>query len=550
MTTKKHRPPARDEVTLIFHPGLKIGAVVGETILNASWRAGIALESSCGGQGWCGRCRVRISPPPPPAPEDTPFFSQRELEEGWRLACRSEVRGSASIEAPAGRKHTDLREASLPVAGAIPAGLGPTAPSAAGYGFAVDVGTTTMTAQLWETGERQLLDTATADNPQASFGADIISRIAASRDRSTLARLCRLLSSGVSDLLLSLLKRQAVAAGRVTVITVAGNTAMQHFLAGEDPSPLAVAPFRPAFLERKPEPARVIGLRGFPRAVVRFIPGASAFVGGDAVAGTLAVLAGGKRAPSLLIDMGTNAELVLIRSRSLAATSAAAGPALEGGNLSVGRRAMPGAVEETDFAGDIVLRTIGGGPPLGLCGSGAIDLTALLLRFGLLLPDGRLLRPEETSNHPWRKLASRLNASREASSFVLAAGSGTSPALTFTQEDIRELQLAKAAIATAWQLLLQKARLRKDDVRQVYLAGSFGYSLRPRSLSAVGIIPPEWEDRVAVIGNASLAGATLCLLDDDAGGNASRIARETKTYHLAETKQFRRLFIHNLSFPS
>lgn len=535
------------KVPLTFKPGGKAAVEDGESVLNGAWQAGASVDAPCGGQGWCGRCRVRIDPPPSPSPEDLRCFSRLELREGWRLACRAEVHEPAEIFLPP------------PEAGA--AGFAPSAVSlfpytarkrtrrAGEYGIAVDIGTTTLAAQLWETGSRRLVASQTAANPQSAFGADIISRISASLGRANLARLRSTLRKGLNDLLRNLVKDAGIAAARVVSVTVAGNTTMQHFFTGEDPSPLAVAPFHTAFLAMKPRPASALGLRSFPRATVRFIPSASAFVGGDAVAGTLSLISAGVKKPSLLIDMGTNAELVLIRKRSFAATSAAAGPALEGGALSSGMQAAPGAIEEVDFTGDLVLKTIGGRSPRGLCGSGLIDLAAILLRFGLIRQDGRLLRPEEAANHPWKKLTARLRIIGEEPAFVLTERRGPLPRVILTQDDVRQLQLAVSAIATAWQLLLRKSRLKTELIQTVTIAGGFGYSLRPRNLSTLGIIAPNWEKIVSVAANAALAGAALSLLEPSSLTRAAGISKAMKTWHMAESSNFQNLFINNLAFP-
>jgi len=535
------------KIPLTFKPGGKTVVEEGESVLSGAWQAGVSIEAACGGQGWCGRCRVRIDPPPSPSPEDLRCFSRLELREGWRLACRAGVHEPAGISLPP-------REAGA--AGFVPSAVNRLSstgrrrtPRERGHGIAIDIGTTTLAAQLWETGSRRLLASQTGANPQSAFGSDIISRISASRGKGSLARLRSTLRKGVGELLRSLVKEAGIAAAGVGSITVAGNTTMQHFFAGEDPSPLAVAPFRTAFLAMQSRPASAVGLRSFTRATVRFVPSASAFVGGDAVAGALSLVSAGVKRPALLIDMGTNAELVLIRKRSLAATSAAAGPALEGGALSSGMRAAPGAIQEIDFSGDLTLKTIDRRGPRGLCGSGLIDLAAILLRFGLIHQDGRLLRPEEAGSHPWKKLTARLRMIAGEPAFVLTEPRGPLPRITLTQEDIRQLQLAVSAIATAWQLLLRKSRMKTEHIQSVTISGGFGYSLRPRNLSTLGIIAPGWEKIISVASNTALSGAALSLLEPSSLIRAVDISEAMKTWHLAEIRDFQDLFINNLVFP-
>jgi uncharacterized 2Fe-2S/4Fe-4S cluster protein (DUF4445 family) len=411
---------------------------------------------------------VKVSPPPPAAPEDSQVFTAAEVCDGWRLACRCYPLAAASVTLPEPERATlsegrILKDVSRPGAGKVRP-----ARDRAHLGIALDLGSTTLSAQLWDLDRRRLLGTRSAANPQSHFGSDIISRISAAATPSGISRLSRSLRRGVSTLLGDLVLTGNTPFRSVTDIVVAGNTTMQHFLAGADPSPLARAPFHPAFLALPPQPAADLGLRRFTAAEIRLVPSLSAFVGGDAVAGLLSLLPQRPQAPSLLIDIGTNAELILIRSRSFLATSAAAGPALEGGNISSGMTARPGAIERFDFAGDLAPTVIGGGPPRGLCGSGLFDLIALLLKFGLLLPDGRLLGPAEVSRHPWPKLAARLKTGKDGTSFYF------SPGLSLTQDDVRQVQLAKSAVATAWRLLLKESRLRQEEIRHLYRAGSFG----------------------------------------------------------------------------
>jgi uncharacterized 2Fe-2S/4Fe-4S cluster protein (DUF4445 family) len=429
----------------------------------------------------------------------------------------------------------------------------PGAPASTGkgdFGIAVDVGTTTLAAQLWDMGRRRLTASAVASNPQSAFGADIISRISASTGKKGLRLLKSSLREGLGTLVRALLLEGGVAPGKVASITMSGNTTMQHFLLGADPSPLASAPFRPAFLSLDPMPATRLGLRSLRRATVALLPCASAFVGGDAVGGALFLASAHRERPSLLIDIGTNAELVLLRERSMTATSAAAGPALEGGSLSCGMQALPGAIEEVDFNGDLVLKTIAGKGPRGLCGSGLIDLTALLLRFGLIEPDGRLLGEGECAAHPWKKLTDRLTLIKGQNAFLVSPSRGSLPRIVLTQDDVRELQLAFSAVATAWQLLLRKARCGTDRIHTVFLTGGFGYSLKAASLTALGLIPRIWEDRIAVTPNASLSGAARALLDPSFLPKARRASERMTAWHLAESRDFPDLFIHNLSFPS
>lgn len=539
---KKITGPARGSA-IRFKPGRKVMALPGESILNAAWRSGTPLESPCGGQGWCGRCRVQVAPPSPPSVKDEKAFTTEEIAGGWRLACRAIPSVDTTVSLPPGGKAPIL----------IP---GPPIPhvraastQSGEYGFAVDLGTTTLAAQLWEIGTGRLVGAAGALNPQASWGSDVISRISAASRRGTFNRLSTSLRQGLSSLLREILAEHKLPLSAVREIVVAGNPAMAHFFARRDPSSLARAPFRPAFFALPPLPAAEYGLREYSRAAVRLLPGASAFVGGDAVAGVLALLPLARKRPVLLIDMGTNAEIVLLRSRSFLATSAAAGPALEGGAISAGLQAMPGAVEEIEFRGDLVIHTLGNVTPQGICGSGLVDLVALLVRLGFVLPDGRLLTPGEGGRSPWKKISRRLVMSAGESAFTIFQLDRKSPPILLTQDDIRQVQLAKAAISAGWKCMLEKSRLRPEDVKNVYISGGFGYGLRSESLAGLGMIPQVWENRCLFPGNTSLAGSSRFLLDRNAPSRIDRIIDSLDAFHLAESPRFRDYFIDAMNFP-
>jgi uncharacterized 2Fe-2S/4Fe-4S cluster protein (DUF4445 family) len=487
---------------------------------------------------------VKVDPPPPPSPEEIELLSSGEIDDHWRLACRTFPEGPSTVTL----RRPEAGPARLPVLqGIISRGKPPG--TVEGFGIAFDLGTTTLAAQLWDMASPRLLGAATAPNPQSAFGFDVISRITSSTGPGGLDRLSSSLRRGAASLMRGLLGEHGLTASRVTEIVLAGNTTMEHFFAGIDPASLARAPFRPAFLTLPPAPATEFGLRAFSRAKVHLLPNASAFIGGDALGGVLALDSLTEDRPVLLIDMGTNAEIVLLRSRSCLAASAAAGPALEGGNISSGLQAMPGAVEEVDFDGDLVLRTLGDLSPRGLCGSGLIDLVALLVRLGFILPDGRLLSPEEALASPWKKMVSRLRPGKEGNSFTVLQGRGSRPSIKLTQEDIRQLQLAKAAITTGWQLLLKEGRLGPEEIRYVFLSGGFGYGLRPRNLLTLGIIPPVWAEKLSFPGNTSLAGAARYLLLPEARKRMPLILRGMKTRHLAESKVFQKFFLANMAFP-
>jgi uncharacterized 2Fe-2S/4Fe-4S cluster protein (DUF4445 family) len=534
-------------------------------VLAALRRAGIELESPCGGEGVCGKCRVRVGEPAG-APE-TPHrrLSAGEVREGWRLACRLVPEGDLEIHLPADAlldarilegerlSSSHLAPAArvvwkqgalwLEYEGETPAVLPAWREGAAPLGLAVDIGTTTVVVSLLDLSAGRELATASALNPQAAFGHDVLSRIQKGSTPEGLAALAAAVRGALNRLIRETCRDAGARAGEVVDGVLGANTTMLQ-LAGEiDPSPLGRVPFRVGIAGGRSYPAARFGLDLHPAARVYVPPVAHAFVGSDISAGLLACRFFEREGPLLFVDIGTNGELALSAGGRWLLTSAAAGPAFEGMGISQGMRAAPGAVEAVHTDGETVdVRVIGDAPARGLCGSGLIDAVAALLRLGALEPSGRLRRPAEAGRvAPGAR--ERLEEREGKPAFRLAQG------VFLTQADVRQLQLAKGALRTAVDLLLAEAGVRPEELREVVLAGAFGYHLRPESLEAIGLLPPGLADRVSFAGNTSRLGAGLLLLDASSRGDLE--ARMERTRHLAlpESRAFQDAFVRNLGFP-
>jgi uncharacterized 2Fe-2S/4Fe-4S cluster protein (DUF4445 family) len=406
------------------------------------------------------------------------------------------------------------------------------APGRVGWGAAVDVGTTTLTVAAHDLASGEAIGLASALNPQIEFGADV------------LARVSRALAGAKGDLRDSVAREVerligqagSGARGGPAEVMVVGNPAMLHLLLGRDTAPQAAVPNRGVLTEALEMTAAEAGMPALAGAILRTGPGVSAFVGSDALAGLVASGLADREGPSVLIDLGTNGEIVLKGPEGLVAASAAAGPALEGVSIACGMRAEPGAIERARFADDaLVLSTVEDAPPRGICGSGLLDLGAALLAAGAVDPAGRLLMEGPLAES------------------VRVADGGVRLELTgdvhLTQHDIRQLQLAKGAIATALAMVLEEARLSPADVREVVVGGGFGSHVDPASLAAIGMIPAEWTDRVSFGGNTALAGATAMLLDPSVLRAAATLARTVRTVPLAARADFQVRFIGSLDFP-
>jgi uncharacterized 2Fe-2S/4Fe-4S cluster protein (DUF4445 family) len=466
------------------------------------------VEFPCGGRGTCRGCRVRLSSGAgEPTPDDRRILSPDELSRGWRLACRAVVNGDVTIEVEQWASAILVDDRPLAAA------------RRHGAGIAIDVGTTTLVAQLVDLDEARVLAVRTALNPQAAFGADVMTRVQAALAPAGASHLRDLVRAEVARMVAGVTADAARDADRVVLV---GNSVMHHLFCGLDASPFAAAPFEsPHRGEWRLDPAE-LGWAGATRADVRFLPSIRAFVGSDVLAGIRALGLADREALEAFIDLGTNAEIVVGNRDGLLCASTAAGPAFEGGRISQGMRAATGAVCEVSVVdGALACRVLGGGRPRGLCGSGLVDAVRAGLELGRILPSGRLSGG-----------AARLPVAGD---------------VAMTQGDVRELQLAKAAIAAGLETLCARLGASVADVERVHLAGAFGNYVSRASAQRIGLLTVDPE-RVHAAGNTALLGAKLALFDDGPGALDSILAR-IEHVPLASDPGFADAYVAAMTFP-
>jgi uncharacterized 2Fe-2S/4Fe-4S cluster protein (DUF4445 family) len=420
-------------------------------------------------------------------------------------------------------------------------------------GLAFDIGTTTIVGTLVNLVSGEDLAVSAHMNPQASFGDDVISRIQVCRkDRSGVARLQAAVLGTVREIVETLLKTAGVSAANIYEIVFTGNTTMQQILCGIDPSPLGEIPFVPAFRQAVSLRAADLGLDTNPEANVYVFPQIGGFVGGDTVAGIIATRLDQSPRPSLLVDIGTNGEIVLAHNGRLIATSVAAGPAFEGARIAQGMRATTGAIEKVILDGDIRINVIGNARPSGICGSGLIDAAAEMLRAGILDSTGRVLGPDEIPAHMPAALRRRILKCDGEYAFVLAPASesATGEPLCLYQRDIRELQLANGAIRAGINILLRMEGLRPSDLDSVLLAGAFGNFIRRRNARRIGMLPPIPCSRIRFVGNAASFGAKRALLSTAEKDYAERIGRLVRHVDLSLSPEFQSEFGEAMVLPA
>ncbi len=424
------------------------------------------------------------------------------------------------------------------------------------YGIAFDLGTTTVVATLLDLSTGTPMAVSSMLSKQQPFGADVISRISAVMlEPGNLDRLTELAHSSLSELVTEICDEAGVDRYDVYEVALAGNATMTHLALGIDPEPLGVAPF---ILSARLLPeilASDIGVQVHPRARAVVFPAFGAYVGGDITAGLLASGMNRDARVRLFIDIGTNCEIVLGSRDWLLATAAPAGPAFEGAAIRCGMRAADGAIEgvvlESGTSAGVSLKIIGDCEPVGLCGSGLVDAVASLVAVGLLDRSGRFV-PEDVAAQIAPGLAGRLTMLGNERVFVLhwrGEPGDVADSIFLTQRDVRELQFAKAAIASGWNVLLEEARLTAADVQQVLLAGSFGSYLSPASAIKLGLVPKIGVMRVVSAGNVAGEGAKMVLLSVRERAAALALLEEVRYVELSDRPDFNDSFVEQLQFP-
>ncbi len=421
------------------------------------------------------------------------------------------------------------------------------------YGVAFDLGTTTLVGVLLDLATGREIASASRMNPQTQYGDDVLSRIQRARDESGgLEELHGIMRDALNAMIAELSEKASIRTERIYEATFAGNTTMQHFLACIPPNALGEIPFAPAFRRSLLFPASKIGMEIHPRGCVVVFPVIGGFVGGDTVAGILVTGIAEAAKPTLFVDIGTNGELVVKHGDILLSASTAAGPAFEGANIKHGMRAMSGAIEQIVLDGDVHYKVIGGAKPVGLCGSALIDITAELLRKGILSYHGLLLSGDELPADLPPRLLDRVIMGEDGPEFVVAleSESGTGAPVTVTHRDFRSLQLGTGAIRTGIAILLKQAGLTPAELDRVYVAGAFGNYIRPHNAQRMGLLPFNVElPRVSFVGNTSLAGARRVATSRTARQRAEELAFLAKHVELSRDPNFQMEYMEAMFFP-
>ena len=577
----------------------------GENLLEILQNSDFSINAPCGGKGLCGKCKVKITAGAPTVTsQEREILSREELNQGFRLACLVDIKTDLTVELPPEQKAEivtrglerkvklatrvkqfclspaeptieDQRDYLTRIQDQLPVPvekvnhsvleklekfkgadyltavvkgdklvqlkLGD--PGDGNYGIAVDMGTTTVVLYLLnlETGDE--VDFYSFTNPQSQFGADLVSRVNYTLEKDGgKEKLQEVLITELNQGLEKLINRNELTEDQIWEVKIVGNTIMLHSLLGLNAESIVKAPYIPVFTNPVTLNPADLGLKLNSAGEINLLPAISGYVGADIVGDMLAVDFNMYEDWNLLIDIGTNGEIVLGKGNEIFACATAAGPALEGANITFGMAGVPGAISEYEIRanGEIDYQVIGNQSPKGICGSGLMDIIAQLYKQGFLKKNGAFKKELPPRQRMW------MTSYEDKPAYKVT---NESPAeILLTQQDIREVQLAKGAVATGIKILLNKAGIDYETVNNVYLAGGFGSQINISSATALGLIPSELKDKVIKIGNGAGIGAKLSLLNQKLSRMAEEIADQVDYIELSSHSDFQKIFMQEMEF--
>ena len=550
---------------VIFYPAKRsISVDEGTTILQAARLAGVLVESPCNCSGTCRKCKVKLDGDSLRHVKQRSFLGRPDITLGIVLSCETVILGDISVKvfpidhylprqvpgkaSPLGHEpfvrkvFSETEQNTRIFAGdsllAIEAGN----TECTSFGVAIDIGTTTLAAALIDMTTGVQTASVSALNPQSQYAQDVMSRIKFASDAIGLHEMRTLLITKINCMLEELQSLARVAASSIYEVVFSGNTCMLHLAMGLDPVSLGKYPYRSLIAGDVNNNASDCNLIMAESGLIYVPPVISAYIGADISSGILATNLHKLNGVTLLVDIGTNGEIVMGIDGTLYATSAAAGPAFEGMNISCGMRAAKGAIEAFAFDQEngIITETIGGATATGICGSGLLDIVGELAEHGVINKNGRFNDPCSGAIHPI--LQERLVLLEGNLAFKIAEN------IFLTQADVRQVQLAKGALRAGIEMLLMETGKAAPMVDRVFIAGSFGYHLKEKNLLGVGLLPLEFAGKIDFVGNTSLSGGQAFLLNRSARGEIAAVVENIRVIEPGQYKDFDRLFVSCLTF--
>ncbi|MCU7498871.1 MAG: DUF4445 domain-containing protein [Ignavibacteria bacterium] len=601
-----------------FLPGKKSGYFFeGTTLRDAALELGLVIESSCGGMGTCGECKVIVSEGlTAPSAADKELLSQEELKQGFRLSCQSVITSDTTCMVPEESETFDLRIMTESKTGGfllnpglkkvfleLPEPMGGEnyfdfetltlelkkkgfpvkdfnfqimkelpwllrknrfritavldqerllqleAGDTTGflYGAAVDIGTTTVAAKLFNINTGEVSAVSSALNSQQPFGADVISRTNyIISNKGGLEELHSLIVSQVNSLIEELCREAGIEKSAIYKVSVAGNTIMRHIFLGITPENIAFSPYTPVVKRALSLNAGELKIDINNGGIVYLLPDLGSYVGSDITAVLTVLNLESEDDIRLVVDIGTNGEIVLGSKQRILASSSPAGPAWEGATITHGMRASRGAIERAEIKnGSLKVLTIGGAEAKGICGSGLHDLVTEFLRAGIIDKSGRILDKESLPQDTSDELKNRIIPSETGINNIMLTQSG----IMLTQKDIREVQLAKAAISAGISILMKELNVTSGGIGGIFVAGAFGNHLKGEDAVELGMLPDVAPDKIKFIGNAALSGAGAVLLSEEARLKAERLSEIVEYVEISGREDFQDIFVNSMLFP-
>lgn len=583
---------------------------IGNNILEIIQNNNLGMESPCGGKGLCGKCKIKVlnGDINPLTKEELKFLSKEEIKNNIRLGCLVYPKSDINVELlnKQNINHKILTDGYMPnfnkevqiekniydikkptlennlsyeevlknilnteiedyeilknisnlfmydkfsavyINGEL-TGLESSNISEEIYAIAVDIGTTTVVCSLVDMKKQCEITSESEINPQKEYGLDVLSRINYIKNKDNgLETLHKSIIDCINKLINKLCENNCINKANIYEVSIAANTTMMHILTNINPLSIGKSPYSPIFIKSKNLKSKELGINISNFGRVHLLPGVSSYIGADIVSGVAVCDLKNVDKNVLFIDIGTNGEMVLSQKGKLVSCSCAAGPALEGMNISCGMRAGDGAIENIKIEDNIKIKVIGDKTPIGICGSGIVDAISELARLNLIGKTGRIAKKETIENHKeLSHLSKFIVDENKKRRFILINEPNE---IAITQEDIRQVQLAKGAILSGIYALVDEANIKIDEIDEVIIAGQFGKHLSVESLVGVGIIPKELKNKIKYIGNSSKTGAIMSLLSKDIRNSMDTIAYEIDYFELSTKNGYERLFTDCLKF--
>jgi uncharacterized 2Fe-2S/4Fe-4S cluster protein (DUF4445 family) len=552
-----------------FFPGNNCVEVEdGITILQAARLAGVVIEAPCNSNATCGKCKVKVSKKFIPRLVQTGMhrLSESETRQEFVLACQSEIQGDIEVELVDNHENKSLKilnfgkSFDFPVksyiskqffpenhltrvfGGGQEIGVEEGDTAGKNYGLVIDIGTTTVVTAIFDLNTGEEMSSESALNPQSIYAQDVLSRIKFASNEKGLETLYQEFIMEVNRMIVEITGKAEIAQQHIYEVIFSGNTCMLHLATKVNPTSLGRYPYTPAI--RGGNYLRAIDhkLNVSPFGLIYLPPIISPYVGADITSGILASQVAEQNGITLFVDIGTNGEMVIAVDSRLSSTSTAAGPAFEGMNITFGMRAGNGAVErfEVGANGTVSVKTIGESIPIGICGSGLIDIVGELVSHGVINASGKFVKPGSSGLAP--ALSERLVEYEGKPAFKVAGR------VILTQKDVRQVQLAKGAIRAGIEFLLRSKGIQAGDVDRVLIAGSFGYHLRAENLLNIGLLPAEFAGKIEFIGNTSKTGGRAFLLNRNFKVQMLETVNQVESLELADYRDFDKVFVRCLNF--